>query len=69
MERIKVGVIGLGWFGEHHVDTLKSLPLAEVTAVCTRREERLKEIADKYNIKKTYTDYHELLSYDYIYMF
>lgn len=62
MERIKVGVIGLGWFGEHHIDTLQALPLAEVTAVCTRREERLKEIAGKYNIKKTYTDYHELLA-------
>jgi UDP-N-acetylglucosamine 3-dehydrogenase len=62
MERIKVGVIGLGWFGEHHIDTLQALPLADVTAVCTRREERLKEIANKYNIKKTYTNYHELLA-------
>jgi len=62
MERIKCGIIGLGWFGEHHVDTLKQLPLAEVAAVCTRREWRLKEIADKYEVPKSYTDYHDLLA-------
>ena len=62
MERIRCGVIGLGWFGEHHVDTLKELPLAEVKAVCTRREKHLKDIAQKYNIPQYYTDYHELLA-------
>jgi UDP-N-acetylglucosamine 3-dehydrogenase len=61
MEKVRCGVIGLGWFGEHHVDALQSLPLAEVTAVCTRRENRLKEIAEKYRVPKTYTDYHAML--------
>ncbi len=61
MKRIKVGVIGLGWFGEHHIDTLQALPLAEVAAICTRRENRLNEIGEKYHIKKRFTDYHDLL--------
>lgn len=61
MDQIKCAVIGLGWFGEHHVDTLNELPLADLVAVCTRREGRLKEIADNYNVRKTYTDYKELL--------
>ena len=62
MERIRCGVIGLGWFGEHHVDALKALPLAEVRGVCTRREDRLKEVATKYDIPKSYTNYHDLLA-------
>ncbi|MFN0199068.1 MAG: Gfo/Idh/MocA family protein [Planctomycetaceae bacterium] len=62
MNRIRCGVIGLGWFGEHHVDTLQQLPLADVTAVCTRRPDRLKEVADKYGVPKTYTDYRDLLA-------
>lgn len=62
MERIKVGVIGLGWFGEHHIDTFQSIPIADVQAVCTRREAHLKSIAAKYNINKTYTDYRKLLA-------
>ncbi|MDD5658817.1 MAG: Gfo/Idh/MocA family oxidoreductase [Actinomycetota bacterium] len=61
MERIKIGVIGLGWFGEHHVDTLLQLPLAEVAAICTRRPDHLKKMSDKYNIKKTYTNYRDML--------
>jgi len=62
MEQIRCAVIGLGWFGEHHVDTLNELPLADLRAVCTRTESRLKEIAEKYNVRKTYTDYKELLA-------
>lgn len=62
MDRIGCGVIGLGWFGEHHVDTLKQLPAVNLVAVCTRRENRLSEMAEKYNILKKYTNYHDLLA-------
>src|SRR5437868_343728 len=62
MKRIRCGVIGLGWFGEHHVDTLKQLPQADLTAICTRRPERLHEVAQKYGVSKTYTDYRALLA-------
>jgi len=47
MERIRVGIIGLGWFGEHHVDTFQQLPLAEVSAICTRRPDHLKKMSEK----------------------
>jgi UDP-N-acetylglucosamine 3-dehydrogenase len=62
MERIRCAVIGLGWFGEHHVDALQQLPAVEVAAVCTRTESRLKEVAAKYQVPKTYTDYNDLLA-------
>lgn len=62
MERIGCGVIGLGWFGEHHVDTLKQLPTVNLKAICTRNKNRLNEIADRYDIPKAYTDYKELLA-------
>lgn len=62
MTRIRCGVIGLGWFGEHHVDTLQQLPQAEVAAVCTRRPDRLREVADKYRVPKAFTDYRALLA-------
>ncbi len=62
MDKIRCGVIGLGWFGEHHVDALQQLPMTEVIAVCTRRPERVKEVAEKYHVPKTYTNYHDLLA-------
>jgi len=62
MNRIRCGVIGLGWFGEHHVDTLRQLPQAELTAICTRNPARLGEVAAKYGVSQTCTDYRELLA-------
>ena len=62
MKRIHCGVIGLGWFGDEHVDALMSLPLAEVAAVCTRRRARLDEIASRHGIPAAYVDYRDLLA-------
>lgn len=62
VRRLRCGVIGLGWFGEHHVDALQQLPQAEVAAVCTRRPERLREVAAKYHVPQTYADYRDLLA-------
>lgn len=62
MEKVRVGVIGLGWFGEMHVDTYRGVHGAQVTAICTRRPDRLAEIAGKYGIAKTYRDYNDLLA-------
>lgn len=61
MKTIKCGVIGLGWFGEKHCEVLNDLPWADLSAVCTRRPDRLKEVADRFGAKP-YTDYHEMLA-------
>ena len=37
MDRIRMGVIGLGWFGEIHCDAIASVPNLELVALCTRR--------------------------------
>ena len=59
---VRWGVIGLGWFGEVHADNLAEMPDIDLTALCTRTPERLNEIADRLDVKKRYTDYHDLLA-------
>ena len=59
---VRWGVIGLGWFGEVHADNLAQMPDIDLTALCTRRPERLNEISDRLGIEKRYTDYKELLA-------
>lgn len=59
---VRWAVIGLGWFGEVHVDTLADMPGIELAALCTRRPERLAELADRYSVEKRYTDYRQLLA-------
>jgi UDP-N-acetylglucosamine 3-dehydrogenase len=58
---LRWGVIGLGWFGEIHADTLAGMPGIELAALCTRRPQRLAEVADRYQVATRYTDYRRLL--------
>ena len=62
MDRLRIGVIGLGWFGEIHCDTIVSVPNLELAALCTRKPERLSGLAQKYGVRKTYRDYHDMLA-------
>lgn len=64
MNKVKIGVIGLGWFGEIHADVIAASPNMELAALCTRTESRLNELAAKYGVQSTYTDYRELLAND-----
>ena len=62
MNRVKIGVIGLGWFGVKHCEALAAIPQVELAAVCTRTESRLSEVADSFDVPTSYTDYHQLLA-------
>ncbi|MBN2507929.1 MAG: Gfo/Idh/MocA family oxidoreductase [Verrucomicrobia bacterium] len=62
MNKIRMAVIGLGWFGEKHCEALSGLPHVELHALCTRTESRLRMLARAYGVGKTYTDYHALLA-------
>ena len=62
MDRLRIGVIGLGWFGEIHCEAIIGVPNLELAALCTRTESRLGELAQKFGVKKTFTDYRKLLA-------
>jgi len=62
MQKVKYAVIGLGWFGEKHCEVLSGIPHVELYAVCTRTPKRLAEVAKRFDVKHTYTDYNELLA-------
>lgn len=59
---VRWGIIGLGFFGEVHADALADMPGIELTALCTRRSERLTELSDRYGVRGRYADYRELLA-------
>lgn len=59
---IRWGLIGLGWFGEVHAEALSDMPGIELAALCTRRPQRLAEVADRFHVAKRYTNYHDLLA-------
>jgi UDP-N-acetylglucosamine 3-dehydrogenase len=59
---VRWGIIGLGWFGEVHAEVLASMPAIDLVAVCEQRPDRLQEVADRFNVPRRYTDYHQLLA-------
>jgi UDP-N-acetylglucosamine 3-dehydrogenase len=61
MQTVRYGVIGLGWFGEKHCEALAAIPGVEIRALCTRRPDRLAEVAHRFQVRNTYSDYTALL--------
>ena len=62
MKTVKYGVIGLGWFGEKHLEALAAIPNVELHSLCTRNPARLAEVAAKFGVVKTFTDYTQMLT-------
>ena len=62
MDKLRIGIIGLGWFGEIHAETIRGIPTLELAALCTRTPDRLAALGEKFGVKKLYRDYHDLLA-------
>ena len=61
VEKVSVGLVGLGMVCESHLKAYSAHPDAEVLAVCDLDADRSKEIANKYGIPRSYTSYEQLL--------
>lgn len=59
--RVKVGVIGLGVYGQLHARTYASASGAELVAVCDLREDRSREMAEELGCRG-FTDYAQMLA-------
>lgn len=62
--KLKVGVVGLGFAGRAHIDGYKNTENAELIAVCDVSEERARETAEKYGVPKYFSDYEKMLKLD-----
>ncbi len=59
--RVRIGVIGTGQIGKHHLERYRSVPNAEIVAVADINEAEAQRVATNFNVPSVYTDYHELL--------
>jgi predicted dehydrogenase len=60
--KVRVAVVGAGFFGELHAHTYSSNPLANLVAIVDVDVERAKAVAKTYNVKSYYHDVEELLA-------
>jgi predicted dehydrogenase len=62
-EKPRVGVIGTSWWADQeHLPGLLARPDVDVVALCGRNQERLDEMAKKYNIRQTFTDWRRMIA-------
>jgi predicted dehydrogenase len=62
MRTVKYGVIGLGFFGEHHAQVAATLPNVELAALASRQDKRRKQLMQRFGVPSGYRDYHDLLA-------
>lgn len=55
-KKLKIGIIGTGSISESHIHAYRKNPNVEVYAFCDIREDRLKEMGEKYGVTRLYTD-------------
>jgi predicted dehydrogenase len=61
MDKIRVGVIGLG-IGRHHIRGYQTHPDAAVVAIADLDEARLAEIGDQYGVEERYTSGEQMIA-------
>lgn len=63
-DKIRIGLIGAGQIGAHHLERYAQVPDAQVVAICDLREEHARGLAAKYGVPDVYGDYREMLQRD-----
>ena len=60
LKQIRMGIVGAGTWGATHASIYAEHICADPVAICDMNKEKAQVIADKYGIRKVYTDYKEL---------
>lgn len=60
--KLRVGVVGLGWAGERHLEGYQALPDIEISALAGLEEDKLQELGLAYQIPHLYRDYQDLVA-------
>ena len=60
-DKAKIGIIGVGYIGEVHINGVNASGKGEVVAIADVSEELLKSRQESYGIPSTYTDYNKML--------
>lgn len=61
-KKLRVGLVGFGFIGPHHLDAIRRLGFAEVTALATRDARIARARADAHFVAKAYGDWRALVA-------
>ncbi len=58
---LRVGVVGFGFIGPHHLEAIRRVPFADVTAIATSSEQSARRKAEQYHVEKAYGDWRKMV--------
>ena len=61
MKAFRIAIVGAGVWGDTHAAIYREHPMVDPVAICDKNEERARALAEKYGLKKVYTDVDDLL--------
>jgi predicted dehydrogenase len=64
MEKIRIGMIGVGQIGKSHLRHYAEIDGAQIVAAADINEAEVKRVAEQFSIPHTYTDFRQLLARD-----
>jgi predicted dehydrogenase len=64
IDKIRIGCIGVGQIGKHHLENYSKVEGAELVAIADIDGTELNRVGDMYNIPNRYTDFKEMLARD-----
>ncbi len=64
MQKVRIGMIGVGQISKSHLRNYAEIEDAEIVAACDINEPELKRVCDQHGIQLQYTDYNEMLKRD-----
>lgn len=60
MEKLRMGIVGAGIWGETHASIYNEHPFAMTVAICDQNRSKAEALAAKFGIEEIYTDYREM---------
>lgn len=63
-EKIRIGCIGVGQIGKHHLDNYSKIENAKLVALADINESELNRVGDYFAVPNRYTDFREMLKRD-----
>ena len=64
VEPLRVGVVGLGYAGDRHLNAFTRLPNVEAVALAGLEEDRLQQLGGRYGVPNLYRSWEDLLARD-----
>jgi len=63
-DTVKIGMIGVGQIGKHHVGGYGKIPEAEIVAIADVNQEEAKRVAEGIGVRHVFSDFRDLLAMD-----